>query len=955
MSFLHKVSDYIFTSFGDKTEELCIVLPNRRAGLFLKKHLAERAGKPLWSPQIFSIEDFIWELSGLKQADQAEQLFVFYSVYKEAEGEKADTFDNYCRWAPTLLNDFNETDSYLADTEKLFGNLGDIRAIENWSLGGPGLTDFQKQYIHFWSSIGGWYRLYKERLLKENLAYPGLAYRLVAETIGQRVADRKWHKIIFAGFNALSTAEEKIFSVLRENGKADLLWDTDRYYLEDTANEAGRFLRQYRGKYFRPLPGAPTHFSHTEDLLSTESKTVTVAGVARMVSQAKAAAHFLGTLNPATRYSTDTAIVLCDEMLLLPLLHALPEDAQNINITMGFPLRATPVASLVMALFRLHINARRFNIVTREGELKYYHADLTRLVRHPYIRQLFSSSALAERIDEYLAQRNIIFCSAGHIARELTMDDETREKLGALLTPWENAGEALDGIAKLGAMLRPVFAVKTKTNEDEPAPFNIEVEYLFQLHLILKRARTLHDKWQITGELSSLRALIEQQLASSSLPFYGEPLAGLQVMGLLETRTLDFENVVLLSANENILPGGKTQHTFIVFDLRKHFGLPVWDDKDAVSAYHFYRLLQRAKNVFIVHNTDQDTFGNREKSRFVTQLLHELPVKNKNARIEEIVFDAGFPEAPGTAAPIIVPKSERVREKLDALAAKGLSPSLLNSYRSCTLQFYFHYVAGLREPDEVEELIGADTLGTIIHKTLEELYKPAIGQPLAASFFDEARKKAPHVCEAMFAKIYSTEESSYGKNLLAKKVATRYVTSYLDAEKKKLASQPGAPVPTVAALETDLKFSVSVAGKTIVLSGQADRIDTTDRAVTLIDYKTGKAERKELRIQEWIEISDNPVIGKSFQLLMYAWLYSRMTGNTLPVSSGIVSFRKLNDGFLNVSTPDGDFILPQTLLRFEEALLELLESLFDEEKDFVQTEDLTICRICAFNAVCRRN
>ncbi len=949
--FLNKVSDFIFSNYAEMMDELCIVMPNRRAGLFLKKHLAEKSTKPIWAPEIFPIEDFIWELSGLQKADQAEQLFVFYSVYLECEKEKAESFDAFCKWAPTLLNDFNEADAYLADIDKLFGNLSDIRAIENWSLGGESLTEFQKQYLHFWSSIGKWYEMYRKKLLKNNLAYPGLATRLVAETIGEHISKKSWKKIIFAGFNALNAAEEKIFSVLRENGKADLLWDADRYYLEDASNEAGKFLRQYRQKYFRPIIGSTIHFEHVEDKFSTEEKNISVVGVARMVSQAKAASYFLDRLDDKTKFSTSTAIVLGDEQLLLPLLHALPEDAKDINITMGFPLRNTPVASLVNALFQLHANAQRFNIHTREGELKFYHSDLTRLFRHPYIKHLFETSGLVQQLDDYISSHNVIFASISQLRKMAAGNENGFQPFETILQPWDDTGIALNGITRIIELLRTVFSNEKPAGENTTAIFNIEREYLFQLHLIVKRARTLHGKWKIAGDLKSLNALINQQLSSSSLPFVGEPLSGLQIMGVLETRTLDFENVILLSANENIFPGGKVQHTFIMYDLRKYFGLPTWDEKDAIAAYHFYRLLQRAKNIFMLYNTDTDIFGNKEKSRFVSQIIYELPRANKKVKIEEVVFDAGIPEAAQIPDPISVPKTGNVLEKLNELAKNGLSPSSLNSYRSCGLQFYFHYIAHLREPDEVEETIGADTLGTIIHGALEELYKPAVGLPLSVSFYDEAKKKVSHVCDGMFAKHFSAEESAYGKNLLAKKIAVRYITNYLDLQKKNYRTSSNI---SVFALETNLEHSIPIDGKTILLKGQADRIDKSDHAITLIDYKTGKAEKRELRVEEWIDIADNPNIGKSFQLLMYAWLYSKMNAIALPISSGIVSFRKLSDGFLNVVTPNGDFILPETLREFEKALTDLLSALFNEESEFSQTDDLKICKLCTFREICRR-
>lgn len=947
-SFLQKVADHLLASYGRELESLCVVLPNRRGGLFLKRHLASKIEGPVWAPAIYSIEDFIWELSGLRQTDMAEQLFMLYTVYKNCEGANAETFDAFCKWAPTLLSDFNEADSCLADAEKLFGNLSDIRAIENWSLGQGVLTDFQKQYLHFWNRIGEWYRQFRAVLAAENKGYTGLAYRAATERITQENHGVKWKKIIFAGFNALNPAEEKIFAVLQDSGRAELLWDADRYFLEDSANEAGRFLRRYRHSYFRPAPG-DRGFQHIEDRLSTEAKQITIAGVARMVSQSKAAVHFLETLDPQKRYSPATAIVLSDEQLLLPLLHALPDDAQNINITMGFPLRYTPVATLVNALFQLNENAQRFHIRTREGEIKFYHNDLIRLLRHPYVRQLTAGSGLCEQLERHITRFNIIFSSAGQLRKAAGENGSAFDLFAAFLSPWETAGNALDGLKHIIELLRPGFAPK------ENETFSIETEYLFQLSLIVNRARTLHEKWGIAGDLKYLRALINQQLASTTLPFYGEPVAGLQIMGLLETRTLDFENVILLSANENLLPGGRTQPSFIIYELRKAFGMPVWNDKDAFSAFNFYHLLQRAKNIFIVHNTFQDTFGSSEKSRFVTQLLHELNVANKNAVITETVFDAGIPLASAAPEPIRIPKDALVMEKLNELAEAGLSPSLLNSYRSCGLQFYFHYVAGLREPQEVEETIEANTLGQIIHGALEELFKPVLNQPLTPAFLDEAKKLAAHTCDAMFAKHFSAEESSSGKNLLARRIATRYVTSLLDEEKKRLKTAPFA----IAALETDLRYTLLVNEKPVALRGQADRIDQTNTYTRLIDYKTGKTEKKELVVKEWSEIVDNPEVHKSFQLLMYAWLYARINGGSAPIQSGIISFRKLKEGLMPVSAPshsgNGDFLFPETLDEFGNALTQLLENLYNEKLDFVQTDDNSICRLCVFSAVCRRN
>jgi ATP-dependent helicase/nuclease subunit B len=899
-AFLEKVADYLIAHPASKTGQLCVVLPNRRAGLFLRHYLAQRIETAQWSPAVFSVEDFIGEVSGLRMADQAEQLFALYSIYAGDEGGNAESFDMFSRWAPALLTDFSEIDNYLVDARQLFGNLADIRNIENWSLGQTQLTEFQKQYMKFWEALGRWYYSFTEQLRNDGIATPGMAARHVAEHASEIAAAQPWSLIVFAGFNALTAAEEKIIAQLRKLGKAEVLWDADRYYLADPVQEAGRFLRKNKTELFRPARPDSPEFQHTE--------------------------------------------------LLLPVLHALPEETERVNITMGYPLRHTAVASLTDTLFSLHEHAKRFSIRTREGELKYYHIDLVRLLRHPWVRMLFSKTHLTDKLADQMARRNVVFIAPTQlIAFNENMSSEEQTLLLDLLKPWGDVNDAFDGMNRVIAHLRNLF---TPESEDDAPP--LDYEFLFQLSRIVNRMQTLTARWPFMNDLRTLRLLMAQQIAQAALPFYGEPLAGLQVMGLLETRTLDFENIILLSANENVLPSGRSQHSFIVFDLRRAFGLPVWHERDAVFAYHFYHLIQRSKNVVILYNTESDKFGSGERSRFVTQLLHELPQVSRNAVIEEMLFDSGVKT--GDAAPeITVQKDEAVLEKLHTLAGSGLSPSALNSFRDCGLRFYFSYVAGLREADEVEETIGADTLGTVIHATLEQLYMPHLGELLTPELIKTLQLKAPAVCEKEFAVVCPPDETGYGKNLLAKRIALRYLQRYFDAEIKRVSLLQKAGIPAqVEALEAELRAGIVVDGREVMLRGTADRIDRNGDQVQLIDYKTGKTDNNELKFKDWEEIIGNTSISKSFQLLMYALLYQRLHPETSSITSGIVSFRDLKAGVKKVSTPSGDLLRNDVLMLFEEQLKNLLRILLDSAIPFSQTDDLNKCRICPFVSVCNR-
>ena len=947
-TFLGKVANYLHSRYGEEAGRLCIVLPNRRAGLFLREYWTTHLQRASWSPSIYAGEDFVAELSGLQLIDNFEQLFTLYAVYRKHKGKKAEPFESFSRWAPALLADFSEADGWLADTQRLFGNVGSLKNMESWGVQNDRLTEFQQRYLGFWESLGVYYTQFRERLLAERKAYPGLAYRMAAEDILQNSATRPWTKIVFAGFNALNAAEEKMIGELCAEGRAEILWDCDSYYMNDEAQEAGRFLRRYRDRFPND---AEKHFEHEENLLSTSEKHIVLLGTARRTAQAQAAAHFVeGWLNEAQSIPKRTAVVTGDEQLLLPLLHALPENAGEVNVTMGYPMRNTPIAALAALLLDLHDNARRLNMRTPENETRFHHTDLARLFQHPYFRLLFSKSKYSDKLLQHLAEHNQVFISAGQMRKALPEMEKDFKRIAPLFRTWETARNAFDSLYHLTAVLRKLFGGKGGSGKA-----NVELEFLFQFDKIVRRLRTLSEQYPHLRELRTLRTLLLQAVDNASLPFYGEPLTGLQVMGLLETRALDFENLILLSANENILPPGRNRNSFIVGSLRKAFNLPSWDDKDAVTAYHFYRLLQRAKRIVLIYNTESDTFGSGERSRYLTQLLYEMPRVNPNVKIEERLFSA-----PGIAPElkaVTVEKTPEVQARLKELAESGLSPSLLNSFRTCGLQFYYHYVARLRENERVEEHIGADTMGTVIHAVLEHLYQPFIGSPVTCTDIDHMIAQAPGLAKNEFAQRYPPEELSYGKNLLTQHMTLKFLNDFLEQEKIlcEALSERGQEY-RIRELESQLGLKLLLGEQAVELKGHADRIDEAAGVLRLVDYKTGRVEDSELRVGDWFSFNSDVNLNKSFQLLMYALMYVRSgkpAGKLL--KSGIISFRELKAGLKTVKTPfGGDLIGKNELDAFEERLRELLAELFDPAKPFTQSDDLQRCEICAYKAVCNR-
>ncbi|MFL5765546.1 MAG: PD-(D/E)XK nuclease family protein [Bacteroidia bacterium] len=956
-SFLEKLVSHLTERYGNDVSDLCIVLPNRRAGLFLKTHFANSLNKTFWAPQILATEDFVALLAELEMADPTTLLFELYETVRKVGKREPESFEEFSKWGQILISDINEIDRYLVDAAQLFGNLKDIKELETWSLNKEEeLTAFQKEYLSFWRLLGEYYFDLKPRLLKKHMAYQGLAYRVVAEKIMERVEKHPWKKIIFAGFNALNKAEEQIIGDLLNAGKAEIIWDTDSYYTANLNQEAGRFFRRYNDfGIFKKMEGR--NIVIEEKLLSSGKKEITVIGAAKNVAQAKVAGNLVTELKKGDPDLKKTALVLADENLLFPVLHSLPENLSDINVTMGYPLKNTPVAGFFDLIFSLHENGLRLS----QGRTGYsfYHSDVIKLLSHAYM-----STALSVVTKEYgirkviqaIQARNIVFVSIKMLESIFSeFHCEAEFKIAErVFRQWSATNDALECIHyMIGALKEGIILQQDDAFENKES---LELEYLFAFTKIIKRMQVLMDTYPDSiASLKGFRSVVNQIVRTGTLPFYGEPLQGLQVMGMLETRTLDFENVILLSCNEDILPSGKTVNSFIPFELKRVFGLPTYSDKDSIFSYHFYRLLQRASNIFLLYNTESDALGSGEKSRFLTQLIYELPKVNPNVTITEKLVS--IPVLNNNAGhKIAIGKTEEIMERLKRKAEFGFSPSLLNTYRSCSLQFYFHAVAGLREADEVEETIGADTLGNAIHEVLEGFYKPFVGKKISAEDIRAMKPDVEKAASAAFEKNYSRSEISYGKNLLTLKVALKFINNFLDAEIAALGvlEKNGQPL-IIKALEQELEHTISVNGEPVKVKGKADRIDNAGAMTRIIDYKTGLADNKELQIGDWEEIRSDATLAKSFQLLTYAWLFREMNPVIKDnIVSGIITFRELSAGLKTVKVNDSAVLNEQVLSEFEEQLNMILKEIFDPEVPFVQTEELDHCIYCAFKGICNR-
>lgn len=953
-SFLQKTVDLLCDKYADDISELCIVLPNRRAGLFLKTHFLHRLNKTFWSPEVFATEDFVAILSELQAAEPVTLLFELYEIVKKHQPEPKESFDEFSKWGQIFLADLNELDRYLVDAKQLFGNLKNIKELETWSLNTEPLTEFQQKYLSFWQSLGSYYHDFTAALLEKKMAYQGLAYRVVAENPVDRAKHRPWKKIIFAGFNALNKAEEVIISALLDAGMAEIIWDTDAYYLDDVNQEAGKFIRRYEHSgIFKKRDDAFALIK--EELLLKGTKRIHVIGAAKNVAQAKLAGNLISELQQNDPKLEQTALVLADENLLFPVLHSLPEELKDINVTMGYPLKNTPVAGYFDLVFQLHETGRK----AAEGKSKYsfYHRDLIKFLAHPYTANALgtaSEKGIQEIVDR-LYKSNLVFAAFTTIEKRLFGEQFKNEfeLLRPVFSPWNSPGDALHTFRYLIDVLRQ--SITQQMQEREAARMNLELEYLFAFTKIIKRIQVLMTDF--TGAVDSvktLRSLFNQLVRTATLPFYGEPLMGLQVMGMLETRTLDFKQVVLLSCNEDILPSGKTVNSFIPYELKRHFGLPTYSDKDAIFAYHFYRLLQRAEEIYLVYNTEAGAVGGGEVSRFITQLSYELPKINPNAFIRHQLVHVPVISDTGSDA-IVVEKDAAIIEKLMERAAYGFSPSAINKYRNCSLQFYFHALARLKESEEVDEVIGADVLGNAVHQVLEELYTPFVGKVIQ---LDDVKKMKQNAAEMVLRILteQAASDVSFGKNLLILKVATKFVLNFLRNEEAYLLELKNLGQHLqIIGLEVPLEATIQSNGQEIRLQGKSDRIDRIGDVVRIVDYKTGLADDKELKFNDYELLQHDAVLNKSFQLLMYAWMYHRQHSNQgFKLQSGIITFRELSAGFKAVQVEKDANLTSEKLDLFQQQLEQLLEKLLSPAESFEQTVEIENCTYCPFKGVCNR-
>lgn len=959
--FLKYIAEEISKEYGNDLSNICIIFPNRRSGVFFSHYLSQIIEIPVWPPEITTISNFVEDLSKLNNADRLSLIFKLYEEFRKVI-KTSGNFDEFYYWGGMLLNDFDNIDKYLIPADSLFYNLKSLKDIESqfsfldseqikiiksfWENFNPEKPTVHKMsFRDIWSGLAEIYKLFNERILKEDNAYEGLIFK---ELVNILKADNnyplKFDHYLFIGFNALNKCEEFIFDYFRKRNVASFIWDYDELYLKDNIHEAGHFLRNNIRKFPPPkIANEKKLFNN----LSIPNRKINVLAVPSDISQAKIINRLLKNIPSAIAESHDqTALVLPEESLLMPVLSSIPEEISDINITMGYPIKNTSVYSFIEFL----INLNKYVKEKEEGKCFYYYREVLSILNHQYIVSLKTEESRV--IESSIKITNHIYIS------------ETDLQLNLLFKQIFNRQSAKNNFPEY--LMAILFNILENNSENEGPKERsvsfIEKEFIYKVYLTIKRLSGILDEQNINIGFNVLMKVLLQTISSLRIPFEGEPLKGLQIMGLLETRLLDFENIILLSANEGVLPRRTVDSSYIPYNIRRAFGLPVNEHNDAIYAYYFYRLIQRAKNIYLVYNSSVSDKGisSGEQSRFISQLE-----KDTDFIIHKM--NIGFDLSMTLPEKIRIKKTKIIFERLNRyLSDSGnndyLSPSALNTYIDCSLRFYFRYIAGLKEAEEIIEDVDSMLFGSIIHKTMEELYKKHLNQTITTEIVDSILKNDDIIRDVIknsFVSIYNKEDKNIdhelsGKNSLIFEIIRDYVEIVLKFDKK---TAPFKIIALEENLYTQIHYTINGVSKKVDIGGTIDRIDSFRDIIRIIDYKTGKPGYSTKDLNTLFEKDNNTRNNSIFQTLVYSKIFYDFYPEKQNICPSIYFIKDLNKPDYNWQIKnegkliDNYFSLNE---EFSNNLNNLISELFNPEIPFIQTTEEKLCSHCPYTDICGR-
>lgn len=959
--FLYQVATLFYQQYGAEIHRLAFVFPNRRAGLFFQKYLSEISERPLFSPSILTINDLFMQLSGKHPADKIQMLFRLYELYKQRSGS-SESFDEFIYWGEMLLNDFDDIDKYMVDARMLFRNVSDLKSLDDdfnylspeqvqairsfWSSFYPkGDSPNQQHFLELWEILYDLYAGLRTSLAKDGCGYDGMIFREVVEQLEKEpMSDFPFDRVVFVGLNALSVSEERLLLALQKKGVADFYWDYVGPWVTDPDNKASFFLE-------RNLRLFPSRM----ELPATEpvQAEIRVLGVPSAIGQAKQVYPILQALADEQQLTDEsalrTAIVLPDEHLLVPVLNAIPEAIQHINVTMGYPLAGTPVAALMEYILTLQKNIRYIDRVP-----VFYFRDVLPILNHQYVM-----AAAPEEVSQLVKDM-----TAGNRIYVHAADLNRHELLSILFTPVQNTEELSDYLIHVLEALNACLRNNRPNPDDEEMISNstqttvdIEQEFIFHYFATVNRMKEVMHEAKIEMRLDTYFRLLKRMTDLITIPFEGEPLSGLQVMGVLETRALDFDRLIILSMNEGIFPLKKAANSFIPYNLRRGFGLPTYEHQDSVWAYHFYRLIRRAKQVTLLYDTRTTGLQTGEVSRFV----HQLRYHYQYPLIDELVV---YDVASSVVPPISVQKTAEVEKLLSDFLFGGpraLSASAINTYLDCPLKFYFSVLEQIQEEDEITETVERDVFGSILHKVMEDLYTPFKGKLVTADLLKLLRKDQPLLTGTIaraFAELFFKSpvvRPLEGENFLTGEMIRKYAEKILEQDAR------FTPFHYIES-EKKVRATITLSDRRIVqLKGFIDRVDSLDRVLRIVDYKTGSGKLEFESVEGLFdkEAKDRPKA--VMQVFLYAWMYQQLPEYTgMPIQPAIYYLRTLfqrsfdpvveqkkGRGKADKVNSFQDFASD-----FEDKLRQCLDEIFDLDIPFTQTETGKACAYCSFRGLC---
>ena len=959
--FLYQVATLFYQQYGAEIHRLAFVFPNRRAGLFFQKYLSEISEKPLFSPSILTINDLFMQLSGKHPADKIQMLFRLYELYKQRSGS-SESFDEFIYWGEMLLNDFDDIDKYMVDARMLFRNVSDLKSLDDdfnylspeqvqairsfWSSFYPkGDSPNQQHFLELWEILYDLYAGLRTSLEKDGCGYDGMIFREVVEQLEKEpMSDFPFDQVVFVGLNALSVSEERLLLALQKKGVADFYWDYVGPWVTDPDNKASFFLE-------RNLRLFPSRMQ----LPATEpvQAEIRVMGVPSAIGQAKQVYPILQALADEQQLTDEsalrTAIVLPDEHLLVPVLNAIPEAIQHINVTMGYPLAGTPVAALMEYILTLQKNIRYIDRVP-----VFYFRDVLPILNHQYVM-----AAAPEEVSQLVKDM-----TAGNRIYVHAADLNRHELLSILFTPVQNTEELSDYLIHVLEALNACLRNNRPNPDDEEMISNstqttadIEQEFIFHYFATVNRMKEVMREAKIEMRLDTYFRLLKRMTDLITIPFEGEPLSGLQVMGVLETRALDFDRLIILSMNEGIFPLKKAANSFIPYNLRRGFGLPTYEHQDSVWAYHFYRLIRRAKQVTLLYDTRTTGLQTGEVSRFV----HQLRYHYQYPLIDELVV---YDVASSAVPPISVQKTAEVEKLLSDFLSGGpraLSASAINTYLDCPLKFYFSVLEQIQEEDEITETVERDVFGSILHKVMEDLYAPFKGKLVTADLLKLLRKDQPLLTGTIaraFAELFFKSpvvRPLEGENFLTGEMIRKYAEKILEQDAR------FTPFHYIES-EKKVRATITLSDKRAVqLKGFIDRVDSLDRVLRIVDYKTGSGKLEFESVEGLFdkEAKDRPKA--VMQVFLYAWMYQQLPEYTgMPIQPAIYYLRTLFQRSFNPvveqkkgrGKADKVNSFQDFAADFEDKLRQCLDEIFNLDIPFTQTETGKACAYCSFRGLC---